>query len=863
MRLLQSLFGSTYKQLLESSLEEVDLLQDPLAAYLKNLLHQADTFVSNLTKMPNWNITNPDIMLPLVNQLLQSTGLQPLMPLLLDGPLNASAVIKVASKIGRLNQKIFAFNESDPTMAELEQLIFGFLSLESNLTISLSHIMGHSVLTYSEYFNPEYVAKLREMLKPFTTKTSSGLVEAILSAMELLNTVLDSANPDDVILGYIQQIENFVMSLYKLRSIHQLPGGVDIQVTDLKLITNEFLSLLTPEGLENLTQVHPDMAQDIVIQKFVSFLPPMLQDQAHRFLQDFKALQTQVAQCVDGPRCLAGVSEVFTLIDQIINMTLSADGNVAIRIVERIPLLRSMEYEEVATTAFRLLLSEQDAALVKTFQKVLRFIRLIIASADINVSTIQDALTTSDVTIEQLKDIAALAGAADVKELLLSVMAIIDVQECFGDQSNAAVTVQCVNKLIHGIAKFLTKVPALRNETLILSLIPQIVNGTISQVMPVNPNAEPDAVLIHVLNTTLANVKASLQLNSLNTPAIMNEIKMLEHLIRLFHNQPALNANMTEDNELLLQKQYLELINFYIERLVHITSNSSVSEILRPVFHMAHMQVTMQLAQADLSLFVSGQIEHLMRNLTYPLDGKGLRAIGLTSLEIFYQVFEQALDNLEVVNDDQYLTPFLNSTVLHAIRHQVKMYVSLIEMWMKQPEIPVIFTSMLQWGNSSMVNFSHPVQDLHHLMQSVGTILSEDELNFLYMISNITGPLSEVLMVAEQPGGLQSDRFINGVLDVANAAMQILSVQQPVIAPSVQQDILGVVHYSLKLILQPETNFDVSRNISINLLKRTRSIIQETMPDFLAHYLVPGIEVIITYFDIPQIASGPDKWNYM
>lgn len=814
--------------------------------------------------MPNWNITNPDVMLPLVNQLLQSTGLQPLMPLLLgDCPLNASAVIKVASEIGRLNQKVFAFNESDPTMAELERLIFSVLSLESNLTISLSHIMGHSVLTYSEYFNPEYVAKLREMLKPFTAQTSSGLVEAILSAMELLNTVLDSADPNYAVLSYIQQIEEFVMSLYKLQRIHQLPQGVDIQVTDLQLITDQFLGLLTPVGLEALMQVGPDMALDIVIQKFVPFLPPVLQKEAHHFLLNFKALLAQMAQCEDAPRCLAGVSEVFTFIDQIINMTLSTDGHVAIKIVESKSLLRPQEYEEVASAAFRLLLSEQDAALAKTFQNVLRFIRIVIASPDINVSTIQAALATSDVTIEQLDGIATLAGAADMKELLMRVMAIVDVQKCFGDQSNAAVTVQCVGKLIDRIAEFLTKVPALRNETLILTLIPQVINGTINQVMPINPSAEPDAVLVHILNTTLANVKASLEQNHLNTPAIMNELKMLENLILLLHNRPALDNNMTADNQLLAQKQYLELINVYLERLAHITSNSSVSELLQPVFHLAQMQVTMQLAQADLSLFVSSQIEHLMGNLTFPLDGKGLREIGLASLQIFNQVFELTLDNLEAVDGTQHITPFLNLTVLHAIRHQVKIYVGLVEMWMKQPEIPAIFTSMLQWGDSSLVDLSHPVQDLHHLMQSVGTILSQDELNFLYMINNITGPLSEALMVAEKPGGLHSDRFIYAVLDVINAAMHILSADQPVFAPSVQQSILEVVHYSLKLVLQPDTNFDVSRNISIHILKNTKYIIQETMPDFLAYYLVSGIKVLITYFDIPQMASGPDKWNYM
>lgn len=862
--LLQSTFDSTYKHLLESSLDGVDLIQDPLAAYLKNLFHQADAFVNKLTKMPDYNITNPDVMLPLVSQLLQSTGLQPLMPLLLgDGPLNASAVIAVASKIGRLNQKMFVFNESDSTMAELERLIFGLFSLEGNLTISLSHIMGHSLLTYSEYFNPEYVAKLREMLKPFTAQTSSGLMEAILSAMELLNTVLDSANPNEIILGYIQQIQDFVMSLVKLRRIHQLPGGVGTQVTDLQLITNEFLGLLTPEGLQNLTQVGPDVAQDIVIQKFVAFLPPVLQTEARRIFRDFKALQAQVAQCADGPKCLSGISEVFTFIDQIINMTLSADGYVAIKIVESKSVLRSQEYEEVASAAFRLLLSQQDAALMKTFQSVLRFIRLVIAAPDINVSTIQDALVQSDVTIEQLNDIAALAGAADMKELLSGIMEIVSVQECLGDQSNAAVTVQCVNRLVNGIAHFLTTVPALRNETLILSLIPQIINGTISQVMPINPSEEPNVVLEQILNTTLANVKASLEQSHLTTPAILNEITMLENLIHLFLNQTVLNNNMTADNDLLAQRQYLELINFYISQLERITSNSSVSVLLQPFFHATQMQVTMQLAQTDLSLFVSGQIEHLMRNLTFPLDGEGLRAVGLASLEIFYQMFELAMNNLEAVNNTQHLTPFLNATVLYAVRHQVKTYVGLVEMWMKQPQIPLLFTSMLQWGNSSLVSFSDPVQDLHHLLQSVGTILSEDQLSFLYMINNVTGPLTEALMAAEQPGGLQSDRFIYAVLKAAQTALRILSADQPAITPQVQQSILDVMHNSLKLILQPNTDFDVSRNITIHVLKKTMYIIQETLPEMLAQYLVPGIKVLIAYFDIPQTASGPDKWNYM
>ncbi len=211
VNLLQYVYGDIYKHLAESFLRREVKGGDVLSAYLVNLLHNLDGFVQNISTLPDQVISNPNVMLPLIGNLLQSTGLKPLLPLLLsDGPLNVSMVLDVASKLGRLNQHIFTFNESDPTVAELEQLIMQFLSSEGNLTMSLSHIMGHTLLTYSNYFHPDDVARLKEAIKSFTNQTSAGLVEAILSAMELLKTVMDSSNgdPADVILGYIRVIRH-------------------------------------------------------------------------------------------------------------------------------------------------------------------------------------------------------------------------------------------------------------------------------------------------------------------------------------------------------------------------------------------------------------------------------------------------------------------------------------------------------------------------------------------------------------------------------------------------------------------------------------------------------------------------------
>lgn len=191
-----------------------------------------------------------------IHALLESTGLSSLVPLLSqESPLNASTILAVASKLGRLNQHIFTFNETDPTLPELEKLIREFLSLEGNLTLYLPNIMGHTLLTFSDYFHSDEVDSLIKAIEPFTNQTSVGFVKAIISAVELFKTVMDSPNgdPSEIILGYVRQIQEFVVSLYRLRKIEHvmLPNGQysTAQVTDLHLLSMDFLNLLTPEIL--------------------------------------------------------------------------------------------------------------------------------------------------------------------------------------------------------------------------------------------------------------------------------------------------------------------------------------------------------------------------------------------------------------------------------------------------------------------------------------------------------------------------------------------------------------------------------------------------------------------------------------
>ncbi|XP_060910213.1 uncharacterized protein abca12 isoform X2 [Labrus mixtus] len=1151
VNLLQHVYSDILKSVVGSFLKENIQTGDALSDFLINMVHNLQNFVKKITMLPDENIADSDIMDPLVSNLLQSTGLTHLLPLLYnDGPINVSTVLGVATKLIRQNQKIFTFNETDPTMHQLERLIMQFLSIEGNLTMSLSNLIGHKVVTYAGYFHPDDVAHFIEAIRPFINQTSPGIVETILRAMELLKTVTESPNgdPTNSILGYIRQLQDFIISLFRLRRVQHslLPNGElsAAQVTDLYLISKDFVKLLTPEGLQGLIDAGPDGAQDIIAQKLIAFLPAEVHQDADLFFQDFKALQCHLAKCTAGHDCLNGISEIFKFLNQTLDMVLLANGDVNIQIALPNLFPIDQEYEEIVSIMFPLLLSSNDAAYIETFNQALYFITLVMATPNITISDVQNALQQSNLTLEELNNMVSLFGAANINDLMSKVLDVINSQKCFEPQDNQMVTAQCVmgfvnsvsgflthlpvlqnetavlsliplivnntirdvihfdfssdpnkavlhtlnttlanikmglqlnhlntpeimkeitvledliklaanqepftnifnstltdnpmhaqkvyleivdwylqrlenitrhsslsellhpifyltqmqvtlqlaqtdftlfvsnqiehlmdiiqhpidgagvvkigqtvvdmfhrlfklikanlefqnnlpgmepffdttvlhaaelhikqylditqkwieqpnfpfvltsmllsqnssisplkcfepqqnqivtaqcvNGLINGVSSFLSNLPVLQNETAFLSLLPIIVNNTIQDVIHVDFSSNPDTAVIHVLNTTLANIKMGLQVNHLNTPEIMKEITVLEDLIKLAGNQEPLNnifnSTLTE-NPMYAQKVYLEMLDWYLKRVENITRHSSLSELLHPILYVTQRQVTLQLAQTDFTLFVSNQIEHLMDIIQHPIDGAGVVKIGQTAVDMFHRLFKLIKANLEFQNNLPGMEPFFNTTVLHAAELEIKQYLDITQKWMNQPDVPLILTSMLQWGNPN-ITASITLTDLHHLLQTMAHFLNTEQLGYLSIISNITESLKNALLVAEQPGGIQSDYFIAAILEVVQSSMQILSATTNGPLPYIEQNILEIVKHSLKLIVQPDMNFDSSRLVSIQILKNVENVIETILPE-ISEYLLPGIKVATTYFESSLMASGPDGWNHI
>ncbi|KAK7939644.1 hypothetical protein WMY93_002970 [Mugilogobius chulae] len=775
---------------------------DMISAFLSNMLNQLNDFVFALTQLPD---TSPQVMVPLYQKLLESTGLKPLLPLILsNSTVNISQVLEVASQLGRSNQGIFTFNESDPAMAQLEEYIMQFLSMEGNLSLSVYHGMSHTLLTYSNYFSPEYVAKVKKALQPFTNQTSSGIVEAILSAVELLQKIM-------ILLA----LQEFLVSLFQMQMIEQikLPSGQlsPVKVTQLHLLSDIF-NLLTPEGLMNLTHVGPVAAQHIIIQKYVQSLPAQLRPEAVEFLDDLWLCKVSLLN-----------------VNLILNITLKANANASINIAETKMYMGRKQYIPVASAFFSLLLKPNEAMYVGT-----------------------KALSQANLTIEELNNFVQQLGALNVNDLIIKLNNLLNAQKCF-EQTSPESIAHCAVEMVNSISAFLMHFPTLQNETAILTMIPVLVNKTVTEIINTNFTSYPQNAVAEVLNAALSNVKMSLQQNNLTSPEILKEIKVLESIVKLVANPQPLQYLNISHNEFNTGSAELKIILWYLQRLENVTSNSSDSHLLSSIFRMIQLQVTLSLAQMDMNQFIGLQISNLTKSLQYPLDADDVSKIANTTIEILQHVIKFVVANFEAQNVQAsifgYDSPF-NMTCVNETVQQINSYIMMIKQWMIQ-------ANFTEWGN---LNHTSLTVDISHFLQSV-PIFNVDQQDYMNAIKNITQALNKAIMLAEQPNGSQSDQFSAAILEAVNSAMQLVIQQAGPLPLSIQHSVLDIVKNAVWLAVHPEASYALALNATIDIIQKLEFIISQVLPAEFAQYPNGALKIIATYFHSVATVSGPDGWN--
>ncbi|CAL9690655.1 unnamed protein product [Knipowitschia caucasica] len=851
VQLLQHVYSNFFKYEAASFLHREVEGGHMIAVYLSNMLNQLNEFVFSLTKLPD--DANPQHIIPLFQKLLESTGLKPLLPLILsDSPVNISQVLKVASELGRSNQAMFTFNESDPTMAELEKLITQFLSMEGNLSMSLYLGMSNSLLTYSSHFSPEYVAKIKEAIQPFTNQTSSGVVEAILSAVELLEIITDSSNsePTHVILGYLRLLQDFVASLFQVKMLEQvrLANGQlsPAMVTQLPILS-DMLNFITPEGIMNLTRVGPVAAQQIIIQKYIQTLPPQLRQPAIEFLHDFVDLQTQLVDCESVEDCLSGTSEVLEFVDNILGITLDANGNASINIAGTKTFMGRKEYTPVASALIPLLLKQNDAAHVRSAKEISKLTSILINLQNITVRDVQDALSQTNLTIEELNDFVEQLGALDVNDLLKKINKLLSASKCFEQLTSPALVTQCVGDMVYSVHSFLMHFPAFQNETSILSMIPVIVNKTLQDIMNSNFNRHPQNVIAETLNTALSNVKMALQQNNMSSSEIMNELDVLQRVINLIADPELMKILNISMDEFSTGRAPLEIILWCLNRLENVTSISSTSQLLNPIFRVAQMQVALALAQVDLNQYIQQKITNLTENLQYPINEGGVGQIANATIEIMQHMMTFLVFNLETQNAPSYIFDYdapINMTCVNATVLQIN---SLLKM-LHQANIG-------SWINPNRT--SRTVNDISNLLQATIHMFNIDTQGYIIAIGNITQALTKAVMFSEQPNGLQNDKFLEAILEAIRSATQLLIHQGVPVPLESVQDVARNIAW---LIVYPEQSYALTLNTTLNTIHGIRSIIQ-VLPPEVSFYLHIPLRIADAYFQSVKTASGPDGLN--
>ena len=352
------------------------------------------------------------------------------------------------------------------------------------------------------------------------------------------------------------------------------------------------------------------------------------------------------------------------------------------------------------------------------------------------------------------------------------------------------------------------------------------------------------------------------QLN-LSSPELVQEIRVLHNLLELASIYPYSMPPFSNNTMIVAQYQaQLEIIQWYIRKLENITSSSEVTSLLYPIYRSVELSVATQLVSTNFSQFVSNEVTNLVATLEYPIDGAGVTRIGLVIIKLVREQIKTILNNLQLQNDfEQSLgyQPTFNATTLNALSHQTGLYLDLIANWMRNPSVTTVFNSMLNWGNSSL-NLSTPGNDIHQLLQSVAYYLDEEQLAYFSVVSNVTQVIHKALSAVEQPGSLQSNGFSEAIVEAVGQVMQILDPRTP---GPLQQNILAVTAESLQLIVNPGISFAAGRNISLQILRRAEMLVEQILPDEVADYVIPGIQIIATYFKTISMIDGQEKWNQM
>ncbi|KAJ8396359.1 hypothetical protein AAFF_G00019360 [Aldrovandia affinis] len=867
-----------------------------LLGKLIQLLEKDMQLFSNISPQEQFD---SQLSLSILGEALEALGLRPLQALWTEGPLNASEAINAITQAAQNNQHLLSGlglpeNLTDPSVAELEALVFRWLSVEGRLSLPLSLGMAETLLTYSASLSPVDLEYLKAALHPLTNQSARGVSELVLQAMQVLKQVMEAqGDPSVVILGYLRQLQDFLTSALQLNSyVRPLkPNGISIaQINDLRPIALETIQLL--QGLNGTVDV---AALDTLLRHLGGFLPPVLHPNYNELVNQTHILIGQLSSCkAAGFDCIANVSHALRILTQAAEALLqTTNGSVALELIpDYKPQLSGQGDLPLIVTVDLLSLlmlwsnntnaSSPQQSLEKTATQTIHFLQQILSTPNISLASLQEALRLSNLSLGELDIVAKAAGSANASVLLADLMGIIDVQQCFQTRpKNVSLHVvlpnlaeaDCAMELITRTTGFLQALNMPQETQQMYMALHYWIKfwasegmgkGDLGALMS-KPGENQLATSVNALTSLLGSIGENLR-NLLPEfwPQIKKEIQVLEGLLHLANETFPFNTiNSTNLGEqVYFHTIYMEITEYYLRALQDVASHNNVSVLFYPMIRMVELQLAYQLSQTQFTIFVVKGAEDLIQSVQLPLNGMDLSKIGHFVIDIILADLQLLKENFEIQRD-YYV--HLNQTApdfsfLEEIDAQVMKCLNLTRDWLRDTHLTSAIANILQWDAGSM-NLTTPGTDINRLLDTLAPLLPVEQQAFLTLVGNVSQALNHALLVASQEGGVQSDDFVGAIVDAVRTILVNVSTETGPLLDSVITDALNVLRGSLQLIVYPEMSYMQAGKLTVEVLEHSEGLIQAVVPPVAAPVLLKMTQALIVYLEATSEPDGQDTWN--
>ncbi|XP_061092959.1 glucosylceramide transporter ABCA12-like [Conger conger] len=846
---LRGVYGQFAVEKAMNQLSSPDLLpgDGTIQSRLGHLIQILDGNLKLLSSISPQEQFDSQVLQPLLQGAVGALGLKPLEALWMQGHLNASDIIGAVILTAQNNQQLLSFfdfpvNMTDPSVAELEALVFKWLSVgleEGNLSLPLSLSMADVLLSYTASLNSTDL----DYIKSLCPLTNQSVSEVVMQAIQVLKQVMEEpGDPSVVILGYLKQMQDFLISAMQLHNYTQLLGESHMAPTQIDDLLPGFLETIQLLQGFNMTGDSTDL--DAILRHLSGLLPPEL----HPVMNQTQVLIGRLSACTTSwLDCPAKVSHAFEVLPQAAEfMQQTTNGSAIFQLPpgynfssqEDLPFSTAVDLLSLLLWSNGTNTSWPLGSKQNTCTKAIHFLQLVLSTPNVSLDSLQEALRASNLTLGELDMIATAVGTYNVSALLEGLMGIMEVQQCFQihpqdvsmNGGNPKPTdPKCIVELVMKTTGFLQGLNMPKEGQGEYMALQTLIQFWASESMEeeglgmiLQAGDDPWATSIKASTSLLGNIQENLrELFPQSWPLINSEIQLLKGLLHLANQKFPYSTNYQMDHQVAT----LEIMRWYLTKLQNVTQGNNASMLIYPMIRMAEMQLAEQVAQNEFQIFIAKATEDLIRSVQFPLNETDFNKIDHYIIRVIQAELSLLKKNLEL--QKEYIADDDGQEILEVIDAQATKYAKIFSHWLRDTHLSSVIGSIIQW-DAGPLNSTTPGPNISRLFDAFTPFLSGEEQAVFALVGRVSQLLERATLAANE------EDFLEAISDAVTIILRNVSKLPDSLTSSSLQIFLG----SLQLIFNPDLDTMHAGQLISNVYWHADALIQAVAPPRVSSVLL-------------------------